>query len=370
MVDLKAQYLEIREDIDARLQKVLMETQFIQGHEVKELEEKLADFLNVKHVISCGNGTDAIQLALMALDLEPGSEIITPAFSYIACVEMIKLCGHKPVLVDVEPHNFNINTKQIEGLINSHTKAIIPVHLFGQCCNMDEIMHIARKHNLFVIEDAAQSIGAYHSGDNEHRYSGTIGDIGTTSFFPSKNLGCYGDGGAIFTNQDKLAARIRQMASHGQSKKYYHDSIGINSRLDTLQAAVLNAKLPHLEKYNKHRIESAKLYTRHLEAIEHLECPVFRDDNSHVFHQYTIKLTNGKRDELKAYLDEKNISTAIYYPLPIHFQNAYSEDFISTSHIAESEQLSRQVLSLPIHSHIKAEQIEYICNHISIFMNI
>ena len=370
MVNLKAQYLDIKEDIDNAIQEVLNSTQFIKGSAVKEFEKELANHLGVKHVIACANGTDALQLALMGLDLNSGDEIITPAFSYIACAETIALLGLKPVLVDVNADDFNIDTSRIESRISPRTKAIMPVHLFGQSCDMDVIMSLAKKYNLYVIEDNAQSIGSYYSGHQYKSFSGTIADIGTTSFFPSKNLGCYGDGGALFTNNDTLAKRIRQLANHGQSTKYIHPIIGINSRLDTIQAAILKVKLKHLSNYIRHRQQSAEHYRNCLKDTPHLILPQVKVYTTHVFHQYTLRITNGRRDALKSYLDKQGISNSIYYPIPIHHQEAYKDLISDKNELETSTKLCSEVLSIPIDSHISRENIEFVSNHISTFMNI
>ncbi len=368
MVDLKAQYADIKDEIDSSISSVIESSWFIKGEAVMNFEKKLADYLEVKHVISCANGTDALMIALMTLELESGDEVISPAFNYIACAEMCKVLGLKPVYVDVYADNYNINVEELESKITNRTKAIMPVHLFGQCANLDAIMQIADKHKLHVIEDNAQSIGAFYNGQQYKGFSGTIGDIGTLSFFPSKNLSCYGDGGAVMTNSDDLATKLRMIANHGQSIKYVHDMLGVNSRLDTIQAAILNVKLNHLADYTAHRQKAAELYDSQLKSVDGLLLPFRNTDGTHVFHQYTLRVLNGKRDALKAHLHSQGIASMIYYPIPVHKQKAYVNPTIEEIHM-NSEQLSAEVLSLPIHSHIKPEEITYICKHISNFMN-
>ena len=324
--------------------------------------------MNVNHVIPCGNGTDALQIAMMALNLSAGDEVIVPAFTYVATAEVIGLLGLKPVLVDVDPDTFNIDTKLIQEAITDKTRLIVPVHLFGQCADMETIMNIAQKHNLYVIEDTAQAIGAnYTFSDGSEKKAGTIGHIGTTSFFPSKNLGCYGDGGAIFTNNDELASSIRMISNHGQAKQYYHEVIGVNSRLDSIQAAILNVKLPYLGAFNHARQFVAKRYDEAYKDIKFLQTP-FREPNStHVFHQYTLKIKNGKRDELKKYLADNGIPSMIYYPLPLNHQKAYQSISSPIGNLTVSESLCNQVLSLPVHTEFEEEQIDYIIQHIKIF---
>ena len=321
MVDLKSQYQNIMTEINAAILKVIENGQFIKGPDVKIFEDNLKSYLNVKHVISCANGTDALQIAMMTLDLKPGDEIIVPVFTYIATAEVIGLLGLKPIMVDVEPDTFCIDVTKIENVITSKTKAIVPVHLFGQCANMNEIMHLARKHRLFVIEDTAQAIGTkYTFQDGTVVSAGCIGDIGTTSFFPSKNLGCYGDGGALFTNDDALAEKLRMICNHGQKVQYVHDIIGVNSRLDTIQAAILNVKLSQLRNYENSRNQAAHWYDELLSKLDWLEIPKRSNSSTHVFHQYTIKIKEGreKRDALKAELSKRGIPTMVYYPIPLH----------------------------------------------------
>jgi UDP-2-acetamido-2-deoxy-ribo-hexuluronate aminotransferase len=325
MVDLAGQYQRLKSDIDQAMANVLAHTQFINGPEVQNSRPNWANYLNVKHVVACANGTDALQLALMALDLQPGDEIITPTFTFIATVEVIALLGLKPVLVDVDPHTFNIDTSLLESRITTKTKAILPVHLFGQGASMDNIIAIAKKHNLHVIEDAAQCLGAFYTMQSAAKIQlGTIGHIGCTSFFPSKNLGAFGDGGACFTNDDALAQKLRTIANHGAVKKYHHQQIGINSRLDTLQAAILLAKLPHLDDFNARRQKAANAYDADLNDISQIELPVRCLNGSHIFHQYTIKVLDGSRDALADYLKSHGVPTMVYYPIPIHLQDAFA----------------------------------------------
>ena len=370
MVDLFGQYEHIRDEVNARFQEVLNSSAFINGPEVKLLASNLESYLGVKHVIPCANGTDALQIAIMALDLEPGSEIITPNFTFVSTVEVVALMGHKPVLVDVESDTFNINPAEIEKAITDKTAAIIPVHLFGQCANMEAILSIAEKHGLAVIEDNAQAIGADYKFNGQTKKAGAIGDIGTTSFFPSKNLGCYGDGGAIFTNNDELAHKIRTIANHGQAERYYYDSIGVNSRLDTLQAAVLNIKLRHLDEYAESRNKAALFYDQAFRDVSQLTVPYRSGFSTHVFHQYTLKVEDGSRDELKEYLNENDIPAMVYYPVPLHRQKAYADkDYHQGRDFPVTEELSTQVISLPMHTELEEEQLEYIIDHVKEFFN-
>jgi len=365
MVDLKSQYLKIKKEVDNSIQNVIDKTAFINGNEVQKFKENLANYLKVKHVITCANGTDALQIALMSLDLEIGDEVIVPAFTYVATAEVIALLKLKPVLVDVDIETFNIDIKKIEEAISPKTKAIVPVHLFGQCANMQEIMNIAKKHNLFVIEDNAQAIGAdYLLEDGTISKSGTIGDIGCTSFFPSKNLGCFGDGGAIFTNDDELAKKMQIIANHGQNKKYFHQKIGVNSRLDTIQAAILNVKLKELDNYCHARRKAANFYTEKLINSTHLQVPVNAENSTHVFHQYTLIIENGKRDELKKYLNENDIPANIYYPMPLNEQEAFKNISKISGNLDNTNKLCKSVLSLPMHTELDEEQLDYICNKI------
>ena len=370
MVDLKSQYLKIKDDVDSAINDVINSTQFINGSHVKEFQSELASYLGVKHVITCGNGTDALQIAMMALGLRPGDEVITPSFTYIATTEVIALLGLKPVFVDCDSDTFNISANEIEKAITKKTKAIVPVHLFGQSCNMKEIIQIANKYNLFVIEDNAQAIGSTYYGFSENKKTGTIGDIGCTSFFPSKNLGCYGDGGAIMTNNDDLNEKIRMIANHGQSKRYYHEVIGCNSRLDNIQAAVLRIKLRELDNYIYYRNKAADYYDQYLKKINQIEVP-FRDKKSkHVFHQYTLKLDDSiNRNELIDYLSSKNIPAMIYYPVPAHQQKMFSSIAATYNNMKNTEWLSKRVISLPMHTELMTNQQDYIIENILNFLN-
>lgn len=361
MVDLKRQYLKIKPQIDTAIQSVIDATQFIKGPKVKEFEDNLAKYLQVKHVIGVANGTDALQIAMMALDLQPDDEVITADFTYAATAEVIALLRLKPILVEVNPKTFNIDTKAIEKAITPKTKAIVPVHLFGQCADMEAIMKIAEKHNLFVIEDVAQAIGAdYTFADKTVHKAGTIGDIGCTSFFPSKNLGCYGDGGALYTNDDILATRIRMIANHGQSVQYYHDRVGVNSRLDAIQAAILNEKLPYLDEYAKRRNELADFYDKAFANCPQLTVPSRKKGSTHVFHQYTLLLNAVNRDEFRKELAEKNVPSMIYYPIPLHNQKAYQDPRFTDADFPISTDLCQRVVSLPMHTEMDSEQREYI----------
>jgi len=368
MVDLRSQYLKIKKEIDAAIQGVLDSTQFIGGPQVKMFEENLQTYLDVKHVIACGNGTDALQIAMMALDLKPGDEVIVPAFTFMATAEVIALLNLKPVMVDVDPETFLVTPEIFEKAITPDTKAFVPVHLFGQCCNMEKIMEIAEKHGIYVIEDNAQAIGAnIFFSDGISRKSGTIAHIGTTSFFPSKNLGCYGDGGAMTTNDTGLAEKLRMIANHGMKKRYYHERIGINSRLDAIQAAVLNIKLDHLDQYSESRENVANYYDEKFKSEENLEIPKRTTDSSHVFHQYTMKVKNGKRNDLKEYLETRGISSMIYYPVPLYKQTAFETSQDKFFSLPTTEMLSDQVLSLPIHTEMNHEILEKITNTVLAF---
>jgi dTDP-4-amino-4,6-dideoxygalactose transaminase len=411
MVDLKGQYEKIKAEVDSNIQDVINNTQFIKGPQIKQFEEVLAKELDVKHVIACANGTDALQIAMMALDLKPGDEVILPVFTYVATAEVIALLGLVPIMVDVDPDTFCIDVNLIESKITSKTKAIVPVHLFGQCANMDEVMRIAKKHNLFVIEDTAQAIGAFYGVKSEevrikstlnssllplnskialnssllplNSYAGTIGHIGTTSFFPSKNLGCYGDGGAMMTNDDELAKKIRMICNHGQSVQYVHDVIGVNSRLDSIQAAVLNAKLPHLREYEAARNQAAEWYDELLGGHPNIIIPKRNEKSTHVFHQYTIRVMryelggmseenikthnsyliphNSKRDAVRKLLSEQGIPTMVYYPIELHKQKAFEKYWDGAERFPVSEELVQTVLSLPMHTEMTREMVEYVC---------
>jgi dTDP-4-amino-4,6-dideoxygalactose transaminase len=371
MVDLKKQYDFLEEEVALGMREVLDSTAFINGPMVQAFQKDLEQYLNVKHVIPCANGTDALQIALMGLKLEPGDEVITADFTFAATVEVISLLKLKPVLVDVDPQTFNIDPKAIEKAITPKTKAIIPVHLFGQAAAMEEILSMAKKHKLFVIEDNAQGIGAdYTFSDGTQAKTGTLGDVSATSFFPSKNLGAYGDGGAIFTNDDDLAHYIRGIVNHGMYQRYHHDVVGVNSRLDALQAAVLKVKLQYLDFYNERRKEAALRYTDLLKDHPKLITP-FRDGacNSHVFHQYTLRVLEGNREGLAQALQAKNIPYGIYYPIPLHKQKAYEDPSTDTHAFPVTNQLVKDVISLPMHSELSVAQIEYICSEVCTFLD-
>lgn len=371
MVDLKGQYEKIKDQIDSSFAEIMENTAFVNGPAVHEFQKNLEEYLDVKHVIPCANGTDALQIAMMGLGLKPGDEVITADFTFAATVEVIGLLNLTPVLVDVDLKTFNIDVDAIKKAITPKTKAIVPVHLFGQAANMEEIMKIAEEHNLYVIEDNAQATGAdYTFSDGTKKKTGTIGHIGATSFFPSKNLGCYGDGGALFTNDDELAHIIRGIVNHGMYKRYYHDVVGVNSRLDSFQAAVLNAKLPHLDDYNTARREAAQAYTQAFKENEDLVTPHLSSDdkNSHVFHQYTLRVLNGKRDALAKHLQENNIPHGIYYPVPLHLQKAYADERYKEEDFKITNQISEEVLSLPMHTELDQEQIDYLTQTINEFL--
>lgn len=364
MVDLVSQYEAIQEEIDAAIKNILQEAAFINGPDVKAFQTELEEYLDVPHVIPCANGTDALQVAMMALDLQPGDEVITASFTYVATAEVIALLKLKPVLVDVDPNTFLIDPKQVREAITPRTKAIVPVHLFGQSAPMEELMSIAKEHQLFVIEDTAQAIGSdYHFSDGRVMKAGTIGDIGATSFFPSKNLGCYGDGGALFTRNEALAKRLRMIVNHGQSKRYYHDDIGVNSRLDTIQAAILRIKLRHLNTYSANRNKAASFYDQAFAALPELQTPARAPWSTHVFHQYTLKLQGLNRDALVDRIQEKGVPCMIYYPVPLHQQKAYRDDqHDGNLHITEA--LCSQVFSLPMHPDLDQEQLQYIVENV------
>ncbi len=365
MVDLKRQYFKIKEEIDAAVLDCIASTQYIQGVQVKAFQKAFEEYLEVRHVIPCANGTDSLQIALMALGLEPGDEVIVPAFTYVATAEVIALLRLKPVMVDVDPHTFNITAELIEPAITSRTKAIVPVHLFGQSADMEPIMELAEKHGLYVIEDSAQATGAdYFCRDGSVKKTGTVGHIGSTSFFPSKNLGCYGDGGALMTNDDDLAAQMRMIANHGQQKKYYHDVVGVNSRLDSLQAAILNVKLQYLDEYAAARQNAAAFYDEAFGDISELITPARQRNSSHVFHQYTLLVKNGKRDELQAWLSDQGIPSMIYYPVPLYKQKAFSHFSPEGFELPVTERLCWEVLSLPIHTEMDVELLGYISSSV------
>ncbi len=369
MVDLKGQYNRLKDEVDQGMAGVLLHGRFINGPEVKSFAGELENYLGVNHVIPSGNGTDALQMALMALDLKPGDEVITSSFSFISVLEVVALLGLKPVLVDVDPQTYLINPDQVRAAITSRTRVIIPVHLFGQGADMQELMLTAREYNLFVVEDAAQCIGAEYRMGNSSRKLGTIGDVGCTSFFPSKNLGCFGDGGACLTNDEDLAARIRMIATHGASKKYYSERVGVNSRLDTLQAAVLRAKLPHLDDFNKRRQEAAQVYTQALSGLPFLKLPGNSKHSSHVYNQYTIRVTGNRRDAMRNYLAAEGVPSMIYYPLPLHRQPAFANHFRRDFSLPVSELLVHEVLSLPMHTELNPEQLTHIIDTIKAFLS-
>ncbi|MDD2621891.1 MAG: DegT/DnrJ/EryC1/StrS family aminotransferase [Bacteroidales bacterium] len=365
MVDLQNQYQEIKEEINQSIQDILTECTFINGPSVKQFQSNLEKYLDVKHVIPCGNGTDALQVALMALDLKPGDEVITTTFTFIATAEVIALLQLTPVLVDVDADTFNIDIEAVKKAITSKTKAIIPVHLFGQCAHMEDLLKIADSHHLYVIEDACQAIGAdYCFSNGTRKKAGTIGTIGCTSFFPSKNLGCYGDGGAIFTQSDNLAKKMRGIVNHGMFVRYYHDLVGVNSRLDSLQAAILDIKLKHLDAYIQKRNHAAAFYNQAFANHLNLKTPVIADYTNHVFHQYTLVLQGVDRDKVITYMQDKGIPVMIYYPVPLHLQKAYQDPRYVSGVFPVSESLASQVISLPMHTELDNEQLHYITSHL------
>ncbi|MCL4118864.1 UNVERIFIED_CONTAM: hypothetical protein GTU68_038112 [Idotea baltica] len=367
MVDLGVQLSKIREEVDQQIAGVLDTCQFIKGPQVASFEQSLADFHKCSYAISCANGTDALQIALMALDLQPGDEVIVPAFTYVATAEVISLLHLVPVMVDVDPNDFNIDVSRLKEHISPKTKAIVPVHLYGQMSRMKEIMDIAREHDLYVIEDNAQGIGSANQPNGQ--MSGTVGHIGCTSFFPSKNLGCFGDGGALTTNDEELARKIRMIANHGQAKKYIHDITGVNSRLDAVQAAILNVKLKHLPSYIQNRQAAAAYYDNALGEMSQLQIPMRSSSSTHVFHQYTLKVNGEKRDALKAYLLEKGIPSMIYYPLPLYYQKAFAKYWQDEAKLDTTEDLCQRVLSLPMHTELGEEHLSYICDSIKLFFD-
>ncbi len=370
MVDLKSQYEKIKPEIDKGIQEVIDTCAFINGPYVNNFQKDLETYLGVKHVIPCANGTDALQVSMMALGLQPGDEVITTSFTFIATAEVIALLGLTPVLVDVLPDTFNIDPIAVEKAITNKTKAIVPVHLFGQCADMEALMDIAKKHNLHIIEDACQAIGAdYIFKDGSKKKAGTIGEIGCTSFFPSKNLGCYGDGGAIFTNNDELAKQIRVVVNHGMVVRYYHDYIGVNSRLDSIQAAVLGVKLKRLDKYAEARNHAASYYNNAFANTDKLVTPVTSDFSTHVFHQYTLVTKNIDRAALIAHLTQKEIPAMIYYPVPMHMQKAYIDPRYKEGDFPVTEALCNSVVSLPMHTELDDEQLKYITDSVLEFVN-
>jgi len=369
MVDLQSQYLQIKKEVDSAVQEVLNSCAFINGPQVGKLQEDLKKYLNVKHVIGCGNGTDALQIAMMALDLKPGDEIITTSFTFIATVEVISLLGLKPVFVDVLPDTFNIDPTAVEKAITSKTKAIVPVHLFGQCADMQRLSDIARKHNLYIIEDTCQAIGAeYTFNEGSKKKAGTIGDIGCVSFFPSKNLGCYGDGGALMTNSDELAEKLKVIVNHGMKIRYYHDVIGVNSRLDTVQAAILSVKLKYLDNYVKARSKAAQFYNNAFKNNPKIKTPQTDSNSTHVFHQYTLVLNGVDQFEIQKYLNSKDIPAMIYYPVPLHLQKAYQYLGYKEGELPITEKLCKSVISLPMHTELDEEQLSFITSTILAFV--
>ena len=365
MVDLQAQYARIKQDIDAGIQEVIDSAAFIKGPKVSAFQEHLEAYTGAKHVINVGNGTDALQIALMALGLQPGDEVITPTFTFIATAEVVALLGLTPVVVDVDWETMNMDIESVRRAITPRTKAIVPVHLFGQCAEMETLLALAKEHGLYVIEDACQAIGAQYTFSNgETKQAGTMGHIGCTSFFPSKNLGCYGDGGAIFTNDDELAAQMRAVANHGMVVRYHHDRIGVNSRLDSIQAAVLDAKLPHLNEYIAARQRAAAYYDKAFAGCEALLIPGRQAHSTHVFHQYTLRVVGADRDKLREGLAERGIPAMIYYPVPLHQQKAYLDPRYKDGDFPVAERLAACVLSLPMHTELDEEQLEYITSNV------
>ena len=368
MVDLTRQYQGVKEEIRQAFDRILDSAAFINGPEVNAFQEDLERYLGVKHVIPCANGTDALQIALMALGLQPGDEVIVPTFTYVATAEVIALLGLNPVMVDVDPDTFNVTADLIEEAISHRTKAIVPVHLFGQSADMEPILAVAEKHGLYVVEDNAQAIGAdYTFSDGRVKKTGTLGHIGSTSFFPSKNLGCYGDGGAMLTNDDALAHQLRMIANHGQQQKYYHDVVGVNSRLDSLQAAILKVKLQYLDAYSAARQRAAAFYDDAFNELEGLQTPVRQHNSTHVFHQYTLRVKNGQRDALQQYLSEKGIPSMIYYPVPLYQQKAFAHYLPKGFVLPVTELLCSEVLSLPIHTEMDENLLGFITQTLRAF---
>jgi UDP-2-acetamido-2-deoxy-ribo-hexuluronate aminotransferase len=369
MVDLLSQYEKMQEEIDSAVLNVIRSSAYINGPEVKDFQKELENYLGAKHVIPCANGTDALQIAMMGLDLQPGDEVITASFTYVATAEVIALLKLTPVLVDVDPETFNIDPDAIQRAITAKTKAIVPVHLFGQCADMEKILAIAKEHKLYVIEDTAQAIGAdYTFSDGRKAKAGTMGDVGCTSFFPSKNLGCYGDGGAMYTNDHELAKKIRMIANHGQSVQYVHDSIGVNSRLDSIQAAILRIKLRQLDQYAAARNHAADFYDKAFAGISQIKTPVRAKNSNHVFHQYTLLLNGVDRNALREFLSEKNIPAMIYYPIPLHMQKAYEDKRYKKGDFPVTEKLCASVISLPMHTELDDETLEFITASVKEFL--
>jgi UDP-2-acetamido-2-deoxy-ribo-hexuluronate aminotransferase len=368
MVDLKGQYEKIKAEIDEAVLNVIASAAFINGPAVQQFQKNLENYLGVKNVIPCANGTDALQIAMMALDLQPGDEVIVPSFTFIATAEVIALLRLKPVMVDVDADTFNVTPEIVERAVTPRTKAVVPVHLFGQACDMAAIMQVAERHNLYVIEDNAQAIGAdYIYPNGTRRKAGTIGHIGCTSFFPSKNLGCYGDGGAIFTNDDELAEKMRVIANHGQTKRYYHTRVGVNSRLDSIQAAILDVKLKHLDEYAQARRRAADFYDQAFSGIAELKTPTRAPYSTHVFHQYTLQVTNGRREDLIAHLEAKGIPAMRYYPVPLNRQEAFTEYVPADLSLPVTEKLCETVVSLPMHTELSEELLQFITGEVKNF---
>ena len=369
MVDVQRQYKQLKTEIDRRVLACIESGAFINGPDVKNFEASLSFYLDNTNVIGCANGTDALQIALMALNLQTGDEVIVPSFTFVASVEVIALLGLKPIVVDVDPRTFLMKIEDIEASLSPRTKAIIPVHLFGQCVNMKALMKLAHTRELFVIEDNAQSIGAKCISLNDERlHAGTIGDIGCTSFYPSKNLGAYGDGGAIFARKESMAKAIRVIANHGMQRRYYHDLIGVNSRLDSIQAAILNVKLPHLDHWNQQRVQVADKYDKALGKLDGILIPQRVPWSDHVFHQYTIRVQDGRRDAMQSYLAENKIPSMIYYPVPMHEQKAFNNVVRKRVLLKNTDLVSKEVLSLPMHPDLEDDQVNYIVEHIGKFL--
>jgi UDP-2-acetamido-2-deoxy-ribo-hexuluronate aminotransferase len=368
MVDLHGQYLRHKEEIDRAIGEVISSTAFIKGPDVLSFQEELAAYMGVEHCIACGNGTDALQVAMMALELQPGDEVITTPFTFIATIEVISLLKLTPVIVDVEQGTFNLDPEKLQEALSEKTKAIVPVHLFGQTADMNRILEFAGRHNLFVIEDNAQAIGAaYRLANGTTQKAGALGHIGCTSFFPSKNLGAYGDGGALFTNDGELGQKIRSIVNHGMTKRYHYDHVGMNSRLDTIQAAILRIKLQHLDTYNQARQNVAAAYDAAFASIPELQVPVRNQDSEHIFHQYTLQVINGKRDALKDFLNAHEVPAMIYYPVPLHLQSAYEQLGYKEGDFPVTEELCRKVISLPIHTEMEEDQLAHIIDSVQKF---
>lgn len=368
MVDLHGQYLKIKDQVDAAIQGVIESGAFIRGEDVSKFQDELSSYLGVRHSIACGNGTDALQVALMALDLNPGDEVITTPFTFVATVEVISLLGLKTAFVDVRPDTFNLDPGQLEAVLTDRTRAIIPVHLFGQCADMEPIMDFARRHGLYVIEDAAQALGSdFLTSAGSRQKAGTVGHMGCTSFFPSKNLGAFGDGGALFTNDSSFGRRIASLVNHGMQERYHYDHVGMNSRLDSLQAAILRIKLKHLDDYHQKRQLAAQWYDKSFEGLEGVQVPVRSPFSTHIYHQYTLLVQASRRDALKQFLKDKGIPSQVYYPLPLHLQRAYRDLGYGEGDLPVSEELCQRVLSLPMHTELDQEQLGYISEQVQQF---